>query len=120
MRERAGLCQFPAAILQLGNGGVDENSPSVTLMGLAVVENKIQSTIVVYGRHRNKVCEAYRINIEEEWEELQELGKIGKQETMGGDGVDVGVKRDEEIELYNFTLSATWVFRNVIYVDTQI
>ncbi|MXQ87994.1 hypothetical protein E5288_WYG022511 [Bos mutus] len=26
MRERAGLCQFPAAILQLGNGGVDENS----------------------------------------------------------------------------------------------
>ena len=66
-------------------------------MGLAVVENKIQSTIVVYGRHRNKVCEAYRIDIEEEWEELQELGKIGKQETMGGDGVDVGVKRDEEI-----------------------
>lgn len=70
---------------------------SVTLMGLAVVENKIQSTIVVQGRHRNKVCEAYRINIEEEWEELQELGKTGKQETMGGDGVDVGVKRDEEI-----------------------
>ena len=34
---------------------------------------------------------------EEEWEELQELGKTGKQETMGGDGVDVGVKRDEEI-----------------------
>lgn len=27
MRERAGLCQFPAAILQLGNGEVDENSP---------------------------------------------------------------------------------------------